>query len=227
MAVIKSGVTSDQLTIDAISKAARVILHRPGFANQTWPRNIDGLYHFGTAVLASVSTAHTITTTGHAWLQMPTVASKRARLRSLDASIVLGVAVGADVTALYRALSFAKFTFTGTASGAVLTPLKRHTADPNAAADVRTAVTGMTVSAGALGATLLQAGFIDWTAIVTSGAPTTFNHQENAASAEWKPIDEDAFIDIGPGEGICFYQPDAGATTWRIVLNGRWDEYTP
>lgn len=222
-AIIQSGATSDTWTIDPTSKAGRVTLYRT--SGGLTERNIDGMYHFTTAVLASVVTAHNCTATGYAWLEVPVASAKRARLRQLTAVSFLGVAVGADVTALYRGLSWQRFTFTGTASGALITPAKRLSTDPANVAGFRTATTGMTVTAGALGRTLLQFGFIDWTAVVTSGAPATFTKGD--FGERWNPVLDNEFIDLGPGEGACFYQPDAGAATWRIVLSGTWDEYTP
>lgn len=222
-AIIQSGVTSDLWTVDPTSKAGRVTLYRT--SGTLVERSVDGVYHFTTAVLATVAAAHNCTSTAHAWLEVPVATAKHARLRNLDASMTLGVAVGADVTALYRGLSWARFTFTGTASGAIITPAKRIPTDPVNAANLRTASTGMTVSLGALGRTLIQFGFIDWTAITTSGSPATFTKVQQ--STQWKPVKDDEYIDLGPGEGACFYQPDAGATTFRMVLSGIWDEYTP
>lgn len=188
-------------------------------------RKINGLYYFTTAVLLSQVTAHNGTTTGHAWIEMPTGGTTRGRLRRLSATYTLGVVVGADVTALYRALTWARFTFTGTASGAAITPAKRRSDDAANVANIRTASTGMTVTLGALGATLVQLGLIDWTAAVTSGAPATFTVQDSAAGAFWEPGNEDEYVDFAAGEGIVFYQPDAGAATFRLVLSGVWDEY--
>ena len=222
-AIIQSGATSDTWTIDPTSKAGRVTLYRTGGGLQE--RTVDGVYYFTTAVLTTAAAAHNCTATGHAWLEVPTATAKHARLRDLRVTATLGAAVGADVTALYRGLVWSRFTFTGTASGAVLTPAKRITTDPASAANVRTAMTGMTVTLGAMGAHLVQFGFIDWTAVVTSGAPATFTLHESVA--RWSPLKDDDFIDLAPGEGVCFWQPDAGATTFRLVLSGAWDEYTP
>lgn len=187
-------------------------------------RKIDGLYYATSAVLSSQAAAHNQTTTAHAWLELPVGGTKRARLRDIFTTWTLGAAVGADVTALYRGLVVARFTFTGTASGAIITPAKRSSLDVANVANLRTASTGMTVTAGALAFTLLQFGFIDWTAVVTSGAPATFTQHENGPG-KWDPAAEDDFLDFGPGEGIVFYQPDAGATTFRMVLSATWDEY--
>jgi len=187
-------------------------------------RKVLGAYYFTSAVIASVATAQT-QLTGHLWLEMPTGAVVRGRLRDAVASMVLGVAVGADVTALYRLLSMARFTFTGAASGAAITPAKRRSDDVANVANVRTAATGMTITAGGLVWTFLTSGFIDSTPITTSGAPTTFTYKENAGGNRWAPGGEDAFLDFDAGEGVCFYQPDAGATTWRLVVSGHWDEY--
>jgi hypothetical protein len=187
-------------------------------------RKVVGGYYFTSGVLVSVTTAHT-QLTGHLWLEMPTGAAVRGRLRDIVASMVLGVTVTADVTTLYRLLSIARFTFTGAASGALLTPAKRRSSDVANVANVRTAATGMTITAGGLFWTLLTSGFLDFDAITTSGADTIFTYMENAVGARFNPDNEDAFLDFDAGEGIVVYQPDGGATTWRMVVSGHWDEY--
>jgi hypothetical protein len=110
----------------------------------------------------------------------------------------------------------ALFTFTGTASGSSVTPAKHHSAYPTATMIVRSAVTGMTVTVGAL--------------LMASIAATT------VGTAGWTPLvagfDQRQFTDDGmphilAGEGLLIYQPDNGVTsdTRRHMVEVEWEEF--
>jgi hypothetical protein len=111
-----------------------------------------------------------------------------------------------------------KYTFTGTASGATVTPVKVDTTSAGSFADLRTAVTGMTVTlVGAL-------GFIP-----IAGALTAVGAYAPAEVNAIGPNDndfEDEFVVCAPGEGVVVYQDVAGTTSDTRVAQIRmvWDE---
>ena len=103
------------------------------------------------------------------------------------------------------------FTFTGTASGAAVTPAKFNSGYPAAQGSMRTAMTGLTVSLG---------GIIDATLPIASIGTTGWavvcpQFDDNIA------ISELSDIVLAPGEGIVCYQPDAGTTadTRRLIAD--------
>lgn len=110
------------------------------------------------------------------------------------------------------------FTYTGTPSGATVTPGKFKSAYATAQASIRTAVTGMTVSLG---------GQIDShlppVAVGTAGWATAMPHSEdNIATSELSDIQ------LAAGEGIVIWQADAGTTsdTRKLVIDIAWSEFT-
>lgn len=182
-------------------------------------RKIDGIYSFAATAPAAVqASADNGTSTGRFWLEMPAGATKRGRLRDFKLTFDWGVVPAADVPTLPR-IALTRFTFTGTASGAAITPAKRHPSDAANVANVRTAVTGMTVTVGAVSWTAL-APFIDFATAVGINSQPRFTDY-------YDPDHEDAYMDFGPGEGLLLYQPDAGTASDLRRFNywGRWDEY--
>lgn len=172
-------------------------------------RKILGLHRFVTALQSVQASAQNGTSTGFWWMQVPSGAAIRARLRRLSVEFSM-------VTELDH-LTVPRIALAKTASGAVLTPMRRHTSDAAPVADIRTAVTGMTVSLGALG----------WSIIAPSHTLTTSGVTWNWSFGEMEPQDEEAFPDIGPAEGLLLYQPDAGTASdgRRFGCSGLWDEY--
>ena len=182
-------------------------------------RKIDGLYNAVSGVLATVAAADNGTTAARlGWLEMPVGGTKRGRLRRFCLEWALGAAVGADATVMFTPITVSRFTFTGTASGALITPAKRNPSDAANSANLRTASTGMTVTLGALAVRGSLVPFVDF-ATAAGWAPTA------TGDFVWTPNHEDEFLDFGPGEGLVFYQADAGNVTWRSVTNIAWDEY--
>lgn len=182
-------------------------------------RKIDGLYYVVSSVLATVAAADNGTTAARlGWLEMPVGGSKRGRLRKVTVEWALGAAVGADATVMFSPITAARFTFTGTASGALITPAKRHPSDATNSANLRTASTGMTVLLAGVAMRNGLVPFIDF-ATAAGWAPTV------RGDCAWNPGTEDEYLDFGPGEGIVFYQADAGNTTYRSIVNLAWDEY--
>ena len=178
-------------------------------------RKVVGMYYFNSGILTGHTTAHNGTGTAYFWLEMPTGQSIRARLRRMRVILNNGASIGADVTTISR-YALARFTFTGAASGATITPAKRHlTSDTANVANIRTASTGMTITLGA----------IAWSTINPAIEFTTSGIFGIATEYVWDPVVEDEYMDIGSGEGLLFYGPDAGVAQWRLSFNGVWDEY--
>lgn len=196
-------------------------------AHRTTPRhelNPVGIYDAQSDILAISATAQDAVASGHLWLQNPTAATKHARLRRVEMRFV-PTTVTARIPAAGSRLAIARFTFTGTATGtAIVVSKKRSTAssgstpliaaDATNGANLRIAVTGMTVTLGGL----------IWSAFI----PPTLTGVGWATSqpAIWEPRHERDYVVLAPGEGIVFYQPEAGATAddRRGTVTATWDE---
>lgn len=155
------------------------------------------------------------TSTGFLWAHVPiAVTNKWARLRRIYFSSQHATVL-ATPTAPRIACSL--FTFTGSASGASITAGKINSSFPSAILDLRTAVTGLTVTMGqkiAAGAIL---GAL--TAVGAYSASPDINIMDpGEAEDEW-PI-------IKPGEGIVLWQDTAGTTLDTRKFNPVlvWDE---
>lgn len=184
--------------------------------------SVLGVYKVFSTLQSVQATAQNGTSTGFLWLHVPTaVTGKKMRLRRLWASFVT---TGTTAMPTVPRLLLQRFTFTGTASGASVVASKMATSMPSAAADIRSASTGLSVSLVAsafVGGTLVPPTLIAGTAasFVTQAAPDQFLF--NSVSDV-----EDDFCVIAPGEGVVVYQPDAGTASdaRRFTLNLVWDE---
>lgn len=177
-------------------------------------RKLLGLHRFVTALNSVQASATNGTTTGFWWLHVPVGSSINLRLRRLYTEFSMITEL--DHLTVPR-IALAKFTFTGTASGATITPMLSKTGMTAPVGSLRTASTGLTVTLGALG----------WNAIVPSYTLTTSGLAWSWSRSEFEPDDEESFMDIAPGEGLVLYQPDAGTATdgRRFTCAGLWDEY--
>lgn len=185
-------------------------------------RKLLGVYGFAHALLSVQAAAHTNNTQGFWWLQVPIGSTIRARLRRLG--FQYSMVTELDHLTAPRIVA-TRFTFTGTASGATVTPAKRLVSSPTgdssdaaAVAQMRTAITGMTCTyeTGHWFSALTPAFLVTTSGIVFA---------ESRQSLE--PNDEEEFFDIGAGEGIVLWQLDAGTASdgRRFLSWGRWDEY--
>ena len=179
-------------------------------------RKIDGLYYVVSGTLTGHTTAHNVTSTGYWWFENPVGGAKVARVRQCRVKISNGASIGADVTTVSR-YGLNRFTFTGTASGAIITPARRDSTDAAPVANLRTAATGMTVTAGAIAGATINAAY----EFLTSGIANSDGFVQDLMD----PIHEDEFLVIRPGEGLCFYGIDTGVAQFRHITNVVWDEY--
>lgn len=177
-------------------------------------RKILGQYKIASSLQSTVQTAHDGTSTGFVWLQLPAASAVHARLRRLELAFTC-ITESDHLTAPRVVL--ARGTFTGTASGAEVSPALRMTGDASAIAHWRTAVTGMTVTVGN--------GV--WTAPNPALLVTTSGIVFPAYQALWAPTDEEDYLDLASGELALLYQPDTGTATdgRRFTIVGEWDEY--
>lgn len=181
--------------------------------------NEAGRYRFTSQLRVIPATADNATSTAFFWLQNPVGNTKNALVSQVRiCQTTVAQAAVTDITA-NPLLAYARFTFTGTASGAQITPMKQKSADAANSATVRTAVTGMTVTLGAL-------GFAQPTPVIdfqTSGVVYAL------WISDFVPTSEEGFLaELAPGEGLVFYSSTAGNGTARVAMGqGRWLEYTP
>lgn len=119
-------------------------------------------------------------------------------------------------------ITLERVTFTGTASGASLTPSKRvrtttqgQTADATPVGSVRTASTGLTLTAGEI-----EHAALPPTALTAVGAVANSLSMYGVSERG-----EDALI-LAPGEGLVCRQADASATgrSWLNTID--WSEFT-
>lgn len=176
---------------------------------------IKGLYYFDSGAPSAVqATAHDGTSTGFLWIQNPS-ASVKLRLRKLVVEFANATATAISHNSAPR-IGFVASTFSGTFAGATLTLTKRKTADSANACDIRTAVTGATVTLGN----------VIWAPVVPGSDFNTADCYFNESKEVWRPRAEDEFVILAQNECITVYQMDNGTTNdQRLVrISGIFDE---
>ncbi len=209
---LKSGATTDVLTVDPTSKASRVTQYDSAGKEIKAPNTVNPKYVVHSGNLVVQAAAHAATA-GFFWIINPVGNSKYAHIRKIYFRCAPTTAL---VCLTAPRVTIERVTFTGTASGAQLTPAKVEASEPNFTMLTLTASTGLTLTAGAV-----ICGFIV-TSILTAVGVGVAIQQEIVFS-------EDGEIVLAPGEGIVCRQPDAGTTadTRKVIMNIAWDEYTP
>jgi len=179
-----------------------------------------GFYRAHSGILTIPTAAHNGTTTGHLWFQNPVAGTRIARLRRLRETLQV-IAGAIDLTAPRQL--FSVFTFTGTASGAVLTPMRRdYSLDAAPTCDIRTAVTGMTPS---LVATFRHTGVPP--IVATASSATVQTMLPPSIYPPWDPDEEECAI-IRPGQGVILWSADASTTAnRRLFSDWAWEEFEP
>jgi len=147
------------------------------------------------------------TSTGFFWLHVPTaISGKKIRLSKLQVSTQQGT-TATGITA--PRIAFSRFTFTGTASGGAITETLIDTANGVSVGDIRSAVTGLTVSlVGVMGVAPFGG------ALTAVGAyPTYYQHDliNERSDDEWWVF--------APGQGLVAWQDTAGSATETRVAN--------
>lgn len=167
------------------------------------PRDVLSIYFMHSGVISVPTSADNATSTGRFWAFNPVGSGIKVAVRSARMSYQF-VAAALDLSAARFALAL--FTATGTASGATITPAKRDSTDATPVGTIRTAVTGLTVTLGAI----LRADLLTVMALATgTGVPAG-----PFLSAE-RDLNYEEHIIIRAGEGIVGYCPDASTTANR------------
>lgn len=167
------------------------------------PREGKGFYmlHSG---LITVPTAADVPSTNLRFLLFNPVGNTlRGFVRSIRGTQQY-VAAAIDLTA--ARLAYALFTATGTASGTALTPAKLDSTFPSSSLTARTAVTGLTLTLGAI----LRADLLPVFALATGTGVAV-----PAGQSVERNLDTEEHIVLRAGEGIVCYCPDASTTANR------------
>lgn len=178
---------------------------------------IKGIYHFCFTLYAVAASAQNGTSAAIGWLQVPSTATVNARLRFAQMAHTNATATAIDHTSAPR-IAVQRMTHTDGWSGASLNVAKRATADSSNQANIRTATTGTVVT--------LAATQLVWASLVPGADITTSGVLNIQFGEEWRPVLEDEYVVIAPGEGLVFYQIDAGTTSdqRKSLVKGCWDE---
>jgi hypothetical protein len=180
----------------------RVIQNRP---------KLLGGYKFESGRQTVLAAAHAATA-GFFWLINPVGSSVVCYIKKLFAT-----SVPTAVTAFASSprITVERVTFTGTASGATITPAKRDSTDAANTCTVRTASTGLTLTAGAI-----IADFTVPAVLTAVGIAVPVDQWFYDAG------DDDDYIVLRAGEGIVVRQADAGTAsdTRLLLVFGAWEE---
>jgi len=168
-----------------------------------------GLYYVESGNQTVLASAHAATA-GFFWL-VNTSSTVKVYIRSIG-FVWSGTAATAFPTS--PRITVERITFTGTPSGATLTPAKRASTDAANTATLRTASTGMTITAGAVIESFVVGSIL--TAVGAISVPEEI----------WQSPDDDGMILLGQNEGIVVRQADAGTTadSRKVVMTIAWEE---
>jgi hypothetical protein len=178
-------------------------------------RSMTGNYKFSSGAVAIPTAAHTGTTTGFLFLINPASSTVNVSLDRTTLKQNFSTTLAVDLIA--PIINISRITFTGTLSAATITPARRKTADAANQGLLAAAMTGLTVTPGAVVYT-----FIGQTMdLVTGGA----GHWA-AQNDEWNPQGDDDEIVLVPGEGLVWWSSLAVTTANRkLAINGAWKEW--
>lgn len=180
----------------------RVLAERP---------KLLGAYKFESGRLTILASAHA-STAGFFWLINPVGSTVLCYVKK-----VLATSVPTAVTAFASSprVTVERMTFTGTPSGATITPAKRDSNDATNVCSIRTASTGLTPVAGAP-----FCDFIVPAVLTAAGIAVPWDQYL------YDDTDEDDYIVLRAGEGLIFRQADAGTTsdTRLLTMYGSWEE---
>ena len=156
----------------------------------------QGIYYYHPGALTVLATADP-STSGRWYLVNPTASTRIVRVKKLRFVCQHGSALA---TPTAPRITLERITFTGTASGAAITPAQRKTADGAPVAKFVTTYSGMTVTNGPIVHAFLPAAAL--TAVGgTADAPE-----------QLYDADMDEAIDLAAGEGVTIRQADNGTT---------------
>lgn len=177
----------------------------------TSARVASGIYLATTGVSTVTSAADTFPA-GRWFLVNPVGSTIKVALRHVQ---MHSHCASAAVRASSPRLLLVAFTFTGSPSGATITPRRAFTTFAAPTGSLRTASTGLTITR-----TQDVAAFLPWAAVTAVDA-------SRPAESTWCPPEDEQIV-LAAGEGILLTQADAGTTSdnRRYVNNLVWAEYT-
>ncbi len=176
-----------------------------------------GVHYAHSTLLTIPTAAHTPATTAYFWFVNPVGSTIVAALRRFRTSMQFALTAAVDVSVPRQTLAL--FTETGAPAGASITPGRRDSTDTAPQCTVRTAVTGMTVTVGAL----IRA---ELPPII--GTATSATIQADLTTTPGMPwdLDEDEMPVLRAGQGIVFYSADASTTAnRRMIADLMWEEF--
>lgn len=161
---------------------------------------------------STVTAAADAATAGRWWLINPVGSSILIEVRRLE-FVTAPIAATAFVTS--PRVTVERVTFTGTASAGLITPAQRDSTDTALVGSLRSASTGLTLTAGAVAYAFTVVPILT---AVGAAMPTL---------QEWEPA-ENGRIVLRAGQGIVIRQADAGTVsdTRAFQVNLAWAEYT-
>lgn len=159
--------------------------------------------------------AQTGAATGFLWLINPVGSSVKLGVRKVNVQANLATLLS---TPTVPRLLMSLVTFTGVASGATISPAKYDSTGVAPVGSLRTAATGLTITVGAAIRSALapfSGGTAGWTFL-------------QSLDEDWEFMaGDDGSLVLRAGEGIAFWQPDAGtaADTRRWLIDLIWEEF--
>lgn len=178
-------------------------------------RDLVGNYKFSSGALAIPAAVHTGTTTGFLFLVNPLSSTVKVSIDRVNLRQNFSTTLAIDLIA--PIIRTSRISFTGTLSGAAITPAKRKSNDAAPQALLSLASTGLTVTSVA---TVLE--FIGQTMDTLTGGAGHWSAQ----SDEWNPQDDDDELVLLPGEGLVIWSTLAVTTANRkLIINGAWKEW--
>ncbi|MEO6572092.1 MAG: hypothetical protein ABIO83_11165 [Ilumatobacteraceae bacterium] len=168
-----------------------------------------GIAHTGKSTVTAAADA---ATAGRFWLINPVGSAILIELRRVEFSSA-PIAATAFITS--PRVTVERVTFTGTASGGSVAVAARDSSDVALVGSLRTASTGLTLTAGAV-----CYGFTVAPILTAVGAHVP-------VLQEWEPA-ENGRVVLRAGQGVVIRQADAGTTsdTRAFAINLAWAEYT-
>lgn len=158
-------------------------------------QTLTGVYYYAAGAFL-VNAAADSATAGRCWLINPVGSGLTVRIKVIQFSSNMGSALAAPTS---PRITVERITFTGTASGAIVSPAKRKTLDATNIGSLRTASTGLALAAGNMICSFLPI------------ASATAVGYTSSSIERFEPEIEDR-IELEPGEGIVIRQADAGTT---------------
>lgn len=176
-----------------------------------------GFHRAHSGILTIPTAAHNGTTTGHLWFMNPVGNTLKARIRRLRET---GQTVSGAIDLTAPRQLFSLFTFTGTASGTIITPAKRDSTDAAATCTLRTASTGVTPT---LGATIRHTGVPG--IVATASSATIQTMLPPTIYSPWDPGEDECMV-LRAGEGVVLWSADASTTAnRRLFSDWDWEEF--